>query len=135
MDEVALQPCPLCRSTPWPGTSAWGTATAACSSHGCPLGGIEVLADEWNDRPIEDALRADVAAAEARGRAAERTEIVADLKARADQRYRQAAEFKRLDGDWQMVVAKGTEVEACLDIVRRRTKIEDAPEPSEETPA
>jgi hypothetical protein len=127
--------CPLCRSTPWPGTSSWGTATAACSSPDCPLAGIEVPADEWNARPIEDALRADVAAAEARGRAAERAEIVADLKARADQRYQQAEVCKRDGGNWEMVAAKATEVEACRDIVRRRTKIEASPEPSTETPA
>ena len=135
MSDVALQPCPLCRSAPWPGTSSWGTPTAACSGHGCPLGGIEVLADEWNARPIEDALRADVAAAESRGRAAERAEIAASLKARAEQRYQQAEVCKRDGGNWEMVAAKATEVEACRDIVRRRTKIEAAPEPSTETPA
>jgi hypothetical protein len=135
MDDVALKPCPLCGSTPWPGTSSWGTTTAACSSQNCALVGVEVPADEWNARPIEDALRADVVAAEARGRAAERAEIVADLKARADQRYQQAEACKRDGGNWEMVAAKATEVEACRDIVRRRTKIEAAPEPSTETPA
>jgi hypothetical protein len=94
---------------------------------GRPVGyghtGAEALLDA-----IENRARTD-------GRAAERAEIVADLKARADQRYQQAEVCKRDGGNWEMVAAKATEAEACRDIVRRRTKIEAAPEPSTETPA
>jgi hypothetical protein len=120
MDDVALKPCPVCRSAPWPGTSAWGTATAACSSHGCPLGGIEVLADEWNARPIEDALRAEVAAAEVRGRAAERAEIVAVIRERADHRRTQVEQARNGLGDWQSVDIKAGECEAIADGIERR---------------
>lgn len=69
------------------------------------------------------------------GRAAERAEIMADLKARAEQRYQQAEACRRDGGNWEMVAAKATEVEECRDIVRRRTKIEATPQPSTETPA
>jgi hypothetical protein len=81
MTDPALKACPLCKSAPWPGTSLWGTATAACSSHGCPLGGIEVLAAEWNARPTEDALRAerDAALAERARLRALIAEAAADL--------------------------------------------------------
>lgn len=120
MDDVALKPCPLCRSTPWPGTSSWGTATAACSSHGCPLGGIEVLADEWNARPIEDTLRAHVAAAEAHGRAAERAEIVAVIRNRAEMRRIQAEQARAGLGDWQAADVKAGESEAIADGIERR---------------
>jgi hypothetical protein len=62
MSDV-VKPCPLCRSAPWPGTSSWGTPTAACSGQNCALVGVEVPADEWNARPIEGALRAELSAA------------------------------------------------------------------------
>jgi hypothetical protein len=101
----------------------WGTLTAACSGQNCALVGVEVPADEWNDRPIEDALRAERDAAEARGRAAERAEIVAELEARAKQRHQQVGKCKRDGGWWEMVEAKATEAYACAVIVRRRTKI------------
>jgi hypothetical protein len=120
MDDVALKLCPLCRSTPWPGTSSWGTATAACSGQNCALVGVEVPADEWNARPIEDALRADVAAAEAHGRAAERAEIVDVIRNRAEMRRIQAEQARAGKGDWQSVDIKAGECEAIADGIERR---------------
>jgi hypothetical protein len=121
MDDVALRPCPLCGSTPWPGTSSsWGTATAACSGQDCALVGVAVAADEWNARPIEDALRAEVAAAKARGRAAERAEIVALIRERAELRRMQVEQARAGLGDWPAVDIKAGECEAIADGIERR---------------
>lgn len=83
-----------------------------------------------------DAMHNRLAEAEQRGRLAERAEIVAALKERADQRYKQAKVCRQEGGWWEMVYAKATEAEACRSIVRQRTKIEALPNPdtTETTP-
>jgi hypothetical protein len=78
------------------------------------------LADEWNARPIEDTLRAHVAAAEAHGRAAERAEIVAVIRNRAEMRRIQAEQARAGLGDWQAADVKAGESEAIADGIERR---------------
>lgn len=51
-----LKPCPFCGNNP---LSARHTIFKAlvCVSSGCIIEGIRFRVDDWNSRPIEDALR------------------------------------------------------------------------------
>jgi len=61
-----------------------------------------------------------IAAAEARGRAAERAEIVALVRERAEQRKTQSRIAFVDGGDWQAVDIKAGECEAIADLIERR---------------
>jgi hypothetical protein len=79
--------------------------------------------DRRPERIIED-LRDDVlkfvADAEARGRAAERAEIVALIRARAAQRVAQAAACDTDLGWWELIETKASECDAVADLIEKR---------------
>jgi hypothetical protein len=158
--DVALKPCPFCGGKPWYTEHEKTSETRVGCVRGCgsegPFGGRSrgcgwadsTARDGWNARPIEDALRADVAAAEARmtamlashdlvlsawsaeraevaaaearGRAAERAEIVAVIRERAEMRRIQVEQARAGLGDWQAVDIKAGESEAIADGIERR---------------
>lgn len=64
-----------------------------------------------------DAMRNRLTEAEAKGRAAERAEIVQMVQARAEVRHSQA---KATAGDWRAIVAKANEIEAIADAIKAR---------------
>lgn len=61
-----------------------------------------------------------IAEAEARGRAAERAEIVAVIRERAELRRMQVEQARAGLGDWQAVDVKAGECEAIADGIERR---------------
>ena len=119
MSDVALKPCPFCGAD-----AAWETENdhiecGRCSAGAGPASPAPSYAS-WNYRPIEDALRAEIAEAEARGRAAERAEIVALVRERAEHRRSQVEDARAGRGYWQAVEAKAGECEAIADSIERR---------------
>lgn len=71
-----------------------------------------------------DAMQNRLAEAEAKGRTAERAEILQMVRARAEVRHSQA---RATAGDWRAIVAKANEIEAIADAIKAR------PHPSPET--
>jgi hypothetical protein len=71
MSDLTLKLCPFCKSAPRIADPSCMTLYVQCSFDECPASWAVFHIDKWNSRPVEDALRAELADATARAEAAE----------------------------------------------------------------